>query len=86
MAKCPKCGCQMQDPFSGKVTIHDVEKCCGTGNYNYSEADYLAAIPACCSMQTIEEHVEIMLCWGLSAAVSRNEPMNCGDCEMKNNA
>jgi hypothetical protein len=24
---CPKCGCQIYDPFAGKTKIHDVEKC-----------------------------------------------------------
>jgi hypothetical protein len=28
--KCPKCGAQVKDPFSGKITIHDVELCTGS--------------------------------------------------------
>ena len=29
MSACPKCGCQIMDPFRGTVQIHDVEKCGG---------------------------------------------------------
>jgi len=25
--KCPKCGCQIKDPFAGSTIIHNVEKC-----------------------------------------------------------
>jgi hypothetical protein len=27
--KCKKCGCQIYDPFIGKIIIHNVEKCNG---------------------------------------------------------
>ena len=27
--KCPKCGCQVYDPFIGKTKIHDIENCKG---------------------------------------------------------
>jgi len=27
--KCPKCGCQVLDPFGWNKTIHDVKKCGG---------------------------------------------------------
>lgn len=26
-AQCPKCGCQVMDPFDGRRVVHDVEKC-----------------------------------------------------------
>ena len=26
---CPKCGCQVMDPFTGQEVIHDVDKCRG---------------------------------------------------------
>lgn len=26
---CPKCGCQVYDPFEGTTIIHDIEKCGG---------------------------------------------------------
>lgn len=42
---------------------------------------YMAKVPDCCAMKTIEEHQEIMLCWGLLAAVKANLDMNCGGCE-----
>lgn len=28
--KCPKCGCQVFDPFQGTTMIHNIEKCGGT--------------------------------------------------------
>lgn len=27
MSACPKCGCEVEDPFLGKVPIHDVARC-----------------------------------------------------------
>jgi hypothetical protein len=47
------------------------------------ESDYMNAIPDCCSLRTLDEHREIMLCWGLSSAVRDGRSMECGDCEMK---
>ena len=26
---CPKCGCQIKDPFTGKYYVHDVKNCGG---------------------------------------------------------
>ena len=33
--KCEKCGCNIYDPFSGNVLIHDKEKCNGIKNFKY---------------------------------------------------
>ena len=48
-----------------------------------TEAEYQAAIPGCCRLQTYEAHVEeLMLCWGLIRQVeSGNEQKPCGLCE-----
>jgi hypothetical protein len=27
--KCPKCGCQVRDPYGGRKLLHDVVKCGG---------------------------------------------------------
>jgi len=27
MSDCPKCGCQVEDPFLGIIPIHDVSRC-----------------------------------------------------------
>lgn len=32
---------------------------------NFTEDDYEKAIPACCTLKTVEEHRSIMYCWGL---------------------
>lgn len=42
---------------------------------------YMAAVPACCALITIEDHEEIMMCWGLLLAVRTNHYMNCDGCE-----
>lgn len=49
----------------------------------FDEQEYVAAIPDCCSLRTLEEHMEIMLCWGLAAAVREGKPMDCGTCELR---
>lgn len=41
---------------------------------------YEAAIPKCCAYQTMEEHEEIMLCWGLASSVEKGYEINCGGC------
>lgn len=41
---------------------------------------YEAAIPKCCTYQTIEAHESIMLCWGLALAVEEGRNMNCDNC------
>ena len=53
------------------------------GNAGITEEQYAAAIPKCCQMQTMPEHMDMMLCWGLAAALRRGETMNCDGCEMK---
>lgn len=57
--------------------------CALCGNAEITDEQYAAAIPACCQMQTMQEHLEMLLCWGLSAALRRGEAMNCDGCEMK---
>lgn len=48
---------------------------------------YEAAIPACCALQTVQEHVdERMLCWTLVSAVQRGQEVDCGDCELATRA
>lgn len=43
---------------------------------------YVEAIPGCCRLRTLEEHEEIMLCWGLLAQVrDKTEATPCGLCE-----
>jgi len=48
-----------------------------------TEETYAAAIPACCFYQGLEAHVgELMLCWGLCAAIREDRPMDCSGCEL----
>lgn len=50
---------------------------------DFDEAEYQAAIPACCQYQTVQEHVEdLMLCWGLCAAIRAGKPMDCTGCDL----
>ena len=39
MPSCPKCGCQIQDPFRGTIIIHDVNKCTGYKRNTERHAD-----------------------------------------------
>jgi len=41
---------------------------------------YEQNIPKCCSYRTLQEHEEIMLCWGLVSAIENEKEMNCGSC------
>jgi len=41
---------------------------------------YEKAIPECCAHKTIEDHENIMLCWGLENAIEENRIMNCYFC------
>lgn len=50
---------------------------------DFTEAEYEAAIPPCCSVRTMEDHKRMMLCWGLAAALRANEPMDCSGCDLK---
>jgi hypothetical protein len=47
-----------------------------------TEAEYAAAIPKCCSRQTLEQHVDMMLCWGLVAAIRNGRTMDCSCCPL----
>ncbi len=51
------------------------------GERDFTEAEYAAAIPSCCSHQGIEEHMAMMLCWGLSKSLQEGKPMNCSGCD-----
>lgn len=45
---------------------------------------YEANIPECCSLKTFQEHAdELMLCWGITAAIESgtSKKNNCGICE-----
>lgn len=45
---------------------------------------YQAAIPACCELETVDEHVEcLMLCWGLLSAIENKQKMECEGCVYK---
>jgi hypothetical protein len=52
-----------------------------TGSQQYIEM-YEKNIPPCCELKTFNEHVEILLCWGITSAIEKNtKKSNCGDCE-----
>lgn len=44
---------------------------------------YKKNIPKCCSLKTIQQHEDILLCWGLLASIKKGYTMDCGDCEMR---
>lgn len=41
---------------------------------------YKYSIPECCRYRTIEEHENILLCWGLVVAIENGVTMNCDGC------
>ena len=46
-----------------------------------TEAQYAAAIPACCEFQGLEAHIHgLGLCWGLVDAVEHGRVMDCSRC------
>jgi hypothetical protein len=49
----------------------------------HTEADYVAAIPAHCGLQTLEAHVDMMLCWGVSNGFVTADPNYCDGCDLK---
>jgi hypothetical protein len=51
---------------------------------DFDEAQYVAAIPKCCSRQTLEEHMNMLLCWGLAASIRAGHKMDCSGCDLKN--
>lgn len=54
---------------------------------DFTEAEYQAAIPACCEYQTLQEHMDsLMLCWGLAAAIRAGRPMDCSGCDLATRA
>jgi len=49
---------------------------------SFDAEQYEKAIPDCCVFRTAREHFDnLLLCWGLLAAIERGEPMLCGECE-----
>lgn len=43
---------------------------------------YTANIPGCCRLRTYEEHMDIMLCWGLVNQIREGyDAKACGMCE-----
>ena len=53
---------------------------------DFNASQYAAAIPRCCSRQTLQGHLDMLLCWGLAAAIRDGHPMDCGGCELRNPA
>lgn len=48
-----------------------------------TEESYAASIPACCAIQGLQAHKdELMLCWGLCAAIEADRPMDCSGCDL----
>ena len=45
-----------------------------------TEELYAASIPKECSHRTIQEHLDMMLCWGLTASIEQGKKMNCSEC------
>ena len=43
---------------------------------------YAANIPKCCEYQTMAQHEDMMLCWGLVSSIKHDHTMNCGYCEL----
>jgi hypothetical protein len=52
---------------------------------DFTQEQYKAAIPRCCSA-TMQEHLDMLLCWGLAASLRDGTPMNCSGCDRKNPA
>jgi hypothetical protein len=50
---------------------------------DFTEEQYRAAIPKCCSYKTLDEHMNMLLCWGLAASLRVGKPMNCSPCDLK---
>jgi hypothetical protein len=49
---------------------------------DFTKDAYEARIPACCERQTMEDHMSMMLCWGLAAAVRQGRKMDCSGCDL----
>ena len=49
-----------------------------------SEDMYEMAIPKCCRLTTLDDHVSIMYCWGLLNTLRDSKQMKCGLCEFNN--
>jgi hypothetical protein len=42
-----------------------------------TQKDYEAAIPKECSYETMQAHLDMMLCWGLKVSLEKGIPMDC---------
>jgi len=54
----------------------------------FTEADYAAAIPPCCSLRPAKEHMDMMLCWSLAYRLEAQQPITpdmCTGCELRIN-
>ncbi len=43
---------------------------------------YMSRVPSCCSLQTMEEHLRIMLCWGIVVGRIKTEK-DCEGCDLR---
>jgi hypothetical protein len=48
-----------------------------------TEQKYIEMIPSCCSRKTMQEHIDMNLCWGLIIAVELEKDVNCNHCELR---
>jgi hypothetical protein len=46
-----------------------------------TQKDYEAAIPKECSYETMQAHLDMMLCWGLKVSLEKGIPMDCTGCD-----
>ena len=49
---------------------------------DFTQAQYEAAIPRCCSA-SMREHLDMLLCWTLAASIRDGTAMNCDGCDRK---
>lgn len=47
---------------------------------------YASRIPKCCSMQLIEQHEDMLLCWGLVSSIEKDYVMDCSGCDQNLNS
>ena len=47
---------------------------------NITLKQYKDAIPKCCVHQSVKEHMDMMLCWGLVRAIEEDCEVNCDNC------
>jgi ribosomal protein S27AE len=42
---------------------------------------YEKSIPECCEKTTLQQHADMLWCWGLMVAIEEKRLMDCGKCE-----